>query len=331
MRRVVTNAAVVFLLVASISSVQAQNKTAADPAGNYPNKPIRFLVGFAPGGFTDVMARAIAGKLTENWGQQVVVDNRPGASTTIATDLAAKAPPDGYTLLMMTDNHVTNPSLFRKLPYDTEKDFEPITLAALAPFLLVVHPTVPANSVKELIAVAKSRPGKLNYGSGGIGAPGHLSGELFNTLAGVRVTHVPYKGATPAMTDMLAGQIQVYFGNLPVTIPHARAGRVRALAVTSGKRAGIAPELPTVAEAGVPGFELTPWYGVVTRAGTPKPIVAKLNREIVEILKTAEMRERITKAGAEPSGMTNAEFAKFLKSESAKWGKLVRDSGAKAE
>ena len=326
MRRFIFTAAVMCLLAVSTYPVYAQKD-----AGSYPNKPVRFLVGFAPGGFTDVMARALAGKLTENWGQQVVVDNRPGASTTIATDLAAKAPPDGYTLLMMTDNHVTNPSLFRKLPYDTEKDFEPITLAALAPFLLVVHPTVPANSVKELIAVAKSRPGKLNYGSGGIGAPGHLSGELFNTLAGVRMTHVPYKGAAPAIADLLGGQIQVYFGNLPVTIPHAKAGRVRALAVTSAKRSGIAPELPTVAEAGVPGFELTPWYGVVTRAGTPKPVVAKMNRDIVGILKTAEMRERITKAGAEPSGMTTAEFAKFLKSESAKWGKLVRDSGAKAE
>ena len=325
MRWAVCISSVVSFLIASIPPAYSQKDA------NYPNKPIRFLVGFAPGGFTDVMARAIAGKLTENWGQQVVVDNRPGASTTIATDLAAKAPPDGYTLLMMTDNHVTNPSLFRKLPYDTEKDFEPITLAALAPFLLVVHPSLPANSVKDLIAVAKSRPGKLNYGSGGIGAPGHLSGELFKRLTGVRMTHVPYKGAAPAIADLLGGQIQVYFGNLPVTIPHAKAGRVRSLAVTSSKRAAIAPELPTVAEAGVPGFELTPWYGVVTRAGTPKPVVAKMNRDIVAILQSAEMRERITKAGAEPSGISTAEFAKFLKSESAKWGKLVRDSGAKAE
>lgn len=315
----------VLLLADGITPAQAQG------AQSYPTKPIRFLVGFAPGGFTDVMARAIAGKLTENWGQQVVVDNRPGASTTIATDLAAKAPPDGYTLLMMTDNHVTNPSLFRKLPYDSEKDFAPITLAALAPFLLVVHPSVPANSVKELVAVAKAQPGKLNYGSGGIGAPGHLSGELFNTLAGVKMTHVPYKGAAPALIDLVAGQIQVYFGNLPVTLPHAKAGRLRSLAVTSAKRATIAPELPTVAEAGVPGFELTPWYGVLTRAGTPKNVVAKLNQEIVEILHAAAMRERISNLGAEPSGITQDQFAVFLKSEAVKWGKLVRDSGARAE
>jgi tripartite-type tricarboxylate transporter receptor subunit TctC len=313
------------MLGAVSASAQSQS------AQRYPSKPVRFLVGFAPGGFTDVMARAIAGKLIETWRQQVVVDNRPGASTTIATDLAAKAAPDGYTLLMMTDNFVTNPSLLKKLPYDSEKDFAPVTLAALAPFLPVVHPTVPARSVTELVAVAKSRPDKLNYGSGGIGAPGHLSGELFNTLAGVRMTHVPYKGAAPALVDLVAGQIQVYFGNLPVTIPHAHAGRVRALAVTSAKRSAIAPELPTVAEAGVPGFELTPWYGVLTRAGTSEIVLSKLNRDIVAVLKERAMHEHITKLGGEPSPMTRAQFANFLKSESVKWGKLVRDSGARPE
>jgi tripartite-type tricarboxylate transporter receptor subunit TctC len=313
------------MLGAVSASAQSQS------AQRYPSKPVRFLVGFAPGGFTDVMARAIAGKLIETWRQQVVVDNRPGASTTIATDLAAKAAPDGYTLLMMTDNFVTNPSLLKKLPYDSEKDFAPVTLAALAPFLLVVHPTVPARSVTELVAVAKSRPDKLNYGSGGIGAPGHLSGELFNTLAGVRMTHVPYKGAAPALVDLVAGQIQVYFGNLPVTIPHAHAGRVRALAVTSAKRSAIAPELPTVAEAGVPGFELTPWYGVLTRAGTSEIVLSKLNRDIVAVLKERAMHEHITKLGGEPSPMTRAQFANFLKSETVKWGKLVRDSGARPE
>src|SRR5262247_2015830 len=224
---------ILFLTVSSLA--QAQD-------AQYPSRPIRFLVGFAPGGFTDVMARAIAAKLSESWSQQVVVDNRPGASTTIAADLAAKAVPDGYTLLMMTDNHVTNPSLFSKLPYDSEKDFAPVTLAALAPFLLVVHPSVPANSVKELIALAKARPGQLSYGSGGVGAPGHLSGELFGKLAGVKMVHVPYKGAAPALIDVQSGQIQVYFGNLPVTLPHARAGKLRALGVTSMKRSGAAPD-----------------------------------------------------------------------------------------
>jgi tripartite-type tricarboxylate transporter receptor subunit TctC len=297
----------------------------------YPNRPIRFLVGFAPGGFTDVMARAIAGKLSESWRQQVVVDNRPGASTTIATDLAAKAVPDGHTLLMMTDNHVTNPSLFNKLPYDSEKDFAPVTLAALAPFLLVVHPSVPANSVQELVALAKTRPGQLSYGSGGIGAPGHLSGELFGKLAAIKMVHVPYKGAAPALIDIQSGQIQVYFGNLPVTLPHARSGKLRALAVTSSKRSAIAPEVPTVAEAGVAGFELTPWYGVVTRAGTRDAILTKLNQEIVRILRTAEMRERVTQLGAEPAGLSRDDYARFLKSEAVKWGELVRASGARAE
>jgi tripartite-type tricarboxylate transporter receptor subunit TctC len=303
----------------------------AQSAQSYPNRPIRFLVGFAPGGFTDVMARAIAAKLSESWNQQVVVDNRPGASTTIAADLAAKAAPDGYTLLMMTDNHVTNPGLFSKLPYDSEKDFAPVTLAALAPFLLVVHPSVPANSVKELVALAKARPGQLSYGSGGIGAPGHLSGELFSTLAGVKMVHVPYKGAAPALIDVQSGQIQVYFGNLPVTLPHAKAGKLRALGVTSSKRAAVAPDVPTVAEAGLPGFELTPWYGVMTRAGTPEAVLTKLNQEIVRILRTPEMRERITNLGAEPAGLSRDEFSRFLNSEAVKWGKLVKASGAKAE
>src|SRR5688500_7294843 len=316
-----------WLLLVFIGSQQVQ----AQSAQTYPNRSIRFLVGFAPGGFTDVMARAIAGKLAESWSQQVVVDNRPGASTTIAADLAAKAAPDGYTLLMMTDNHVTNPSLFSKLPYDSERDFAPITLAALAPFLLVVHPSVPAATVKELVALAKARPGQLTYGSGGIGAPGHLSGELFSTLAGVTMVHVPYKGAAPALIDVQSGQIQVYFGNLPVTLPHAKSGKLRALGVTSSKRAAIAAEIPTVAEAGLPGFELTPWYGVMTRAGTPEAVLGKLNQEIVRILHTAEMRERITGLGAEPAGVSRDEFSGFLKSEAVKWGKLVKASGARAD
>jgi len=305
--------------------------THAQDAQQYPNRPLRFLVGFAAGGFTDVMARAIAAKLADNWSQQVVVDNRPGAGTIVATDLAAKSPPDGYTLLMMTDNFVTNPSLFKQLPYDSEKDFAPITLGALAPFMLLVHPSLPARSVKELVALAKARPGQLLFGSGGIGGPGHLAGELLNTLAGVRMVHVPYKGGALAMIDLQAGQTQLYFGNLPISLPHVKTGKVRALAVTSAKRAVAAPEYPTVAEAGVPGFELTPWYGVLTRAGTPPDILAKLNREIVGILRSAEVRDRLTGLGAEPIGNSQAEFAAFLKSEFVKWGKLVRDSGARPE
>ena len=302
----------------------------AQDAPQYPNKAIRFFVGFAAGGFTDVMARIIAAKLAENWNQQVIVDNRPGAGTIVATDLVAKAPADGYTLLMMTDNHVTNPSLFKQLPYDSEKDFAPVTLGAMAPFMLLVHPALPAKNVKELVALAKARPGQLLFGSGGIGGPGHLAGELLNTMAGIRMVHVPYKGGALAMIDLQAGQVQLYFGNLPISIPHVKTGKVRALAVSSAKRAISAPEYPTVAET-IPGFELTPWYGVLARAGTPPDILAKLNREIAGMLRSPEIRERLIGLGAEPVGNTQAEFAAFLKTEAVKWGKLVRDSGARSE
>jgi tripartite-type tricarboxylate transporter receptor subunit TctC len=322
LRAVYGNALAGFLCASGVAHAQ--------DAQQYPNKPIRFFVGFAAGGFTDVMARIIAAKLAENWNQQVIVDNRPGAGTIVATDLVAKAPADGYTLLMMTDNHVTNPSLFRQLPYDSEKDFAPVTLGAMAPFMLLVHPALPAKNVKELVALAKARPGQLLFGSGGIGGPGHLAGELLNTMAGIRMVHVPYKGGALAMIDLQAGQVQLYFGNLPISIPHVKTGKVRALAVSSAKRAISAPEYPTVAET-IPGFELTPWYGVLARAGTPPDTLAKLNREIAGMLRSPEIRERLIGLGAEPVGNTQAEFAAFLKTEAVKWGKLVRDSGARSE
>lgn len=297
----------------------------------YPTKPLRFLVGFPPGGFSDLMARAIASKLSESFRHQVIVDNRPGASTTIAADLMSKSAPDGYTILMMTESHVINPSLYKQLPFDAERDFAPVTLAARAPFLLVVHPSVPAKTVKELIALARARPGELNNGSGGVGTLGHLGGELLNTLAKIKIEHIPYKGAAPAMQDVQSGLMQVHLGNLPVLLPIVKAGRLRALAVTTAKRAAIAPEYPTMAEAGVPGFDLTAWYGVMTRAGTPNDIVAKLNQEIVAILRTAETRERLATIGGEPVGNTPAEFAAFLKSETTRYTKLVRDSGARLD
>ena len=300
----------------------------AQDAQQYPSKPVRFVIGFAPGGFTDLMARLLASRLSETWGQQVIAENRPGGGSIIATEIVAKAPPDGYTLLMMTDNHVTNPSLFKALPYDSEKHFAPITLAALAPFMLLIHPSLPVKSVKDLVALAKARPGELAFGSGGIGGPGHLAGEMLNTLAKVRMVHVPYKGGALAMVDLQAGNVQLYFGNVPTSLPHVQSGRVRALAVTTAKRAAVAPEYPTVAEAGVPGFELSPFYGVITRAGTPPDVLAKLNRDIVAILRSPATRERITTLGGDPVGNSQAEFAAFLKTESVKWGKLVRDSGA---
>jgi tripartite-type tricarboxylate transporter receptor subunit TctC len=300
----------------------------AQDAQQYPSKPVRFIIGFAPGGFTDLMARLLAIRLSEMWGQQVIPDNRPGGGSIIATEIVAKAPPDGYTLLMMTDNHVTNPSLFKSLPYDSEKHFAPVTLAALAPFMLLIHPSLPAKSVKDLVALAKARPGELAFGSGGIGGPGHLAGEMLNTLAKVRMVHVPYKGGALAMVDLQAGNVQLYFGNVPTSLPHVQSGRVRALAVTTAKRAAVAPEYPTVAEAGVPGFELSPFYGVITRAGTPPDILTKLNRDIVAILRNPATRERISSLGGDPVGNSQAQFAAFLKTESVKWGKLVRDSGA---
>jgi tripartite-type tricarboxylate transporter receptor subunit TctC len=318
-------------MAASAALALGASMAHAQDAPQYPGKAVRIVLAFAPGGFTDVMARLLAGRLSETWGQQVVVDNRPGGGSIIATDLVAKAPPDGYTLLMMTDNHVTNPSLFKSLPYDSEKDFAPITLAALAPFMLLIHPSLPARSVKELLALAKARPGQLTFGSGGIGGPGHLAGEMLNTLGGVKMVHVPYKGGALAMVDLQAGQVQLYFGNVPTSLPHVKAGKVRALAVTTAKRAAVAPEYPTVAEAGVPGFELSPFYGVITRAGTPPQVLAKLNRDMVAILRDPATRERIANLGGEPVGNTQAEFAAFLKTEAVRWGKLVRDSGAKPQ
>jgi tripartite-type tricarboxylate transporter receptor subunit TctC len=231
---------------------------------------------------------------------------------------------------MMTDNHATNPSLFKSLPYDSEKDFAPVTLGAMAPFMLLVHPKLPAKDVRELVALAKARPGQLMFGSGGIGGPGHLAGELLNTMAGTKMTHIPYKGGALAMIDLQAGQVQLYFGNLPISLPHVKTGKVRCLAVTSARRALGAPEFPTVGET-VKGFELSPWYGVLTRAGTPPDVLAKLNRELAAILHNPDIRSRLIAQGAEPVGNSQAEFAAFLRTETVKWGKLVRDSGARSE
>ncbi|HYC43947.1 MAG TPA: tripartite tricarboxylate transporter substrate binding protein [Burkholderiales bacterium] len=312
------------VLSCAIGSAHAQD-------AQYPSKPVRFIIGFAPGGFTDLMARLLAGHLSDMWKQQVIADNRPGGGSIIATEAVAKAPADGYTLLMMTDNHVTNPSLFKSLPYDSIRDFAPITLAAYAPFMLLIHPSLPAKSVKELLALAKARPGEITFGSGGIGGPGHLAGEMLNSLGGVKMVHVPYKGGALAMVDLQAGHVQLYFGNVPTSLPHVKAGRVKALAVTTAKRAAVAPEYPTVAEAGVPGFELSPFYGVLMRAGTPPEILAKVNRDIVSILRNPATQQRIASLGGDPVGNSQAEFVAFLKNEAVRWGKLVRDSGAKPQ
>ena len=305
---------------------------AALAAEVYPAKPIRFVVAFPPGGGTDIIARSIAQKLAERFAQQVVVDNRPGAGGNVGTEIVAKAAPDGYTMLMGSAGPLAiNASLFAKMPFDPIRDLAPVTLAASTPNVLVVHPSLPAGTLQELIALARARPGELNFASSGQGTPAHLAGELFNSMAGVRLIHVPYKGAAPALTDVLSGQVQIMFSTMPPALPHVKDGRLRALAVASLKRSPAMPELPTLDEAGLPGFEANTWHGVMVPAGTPGAIISTLHREIVAILHRPDVIERLSSQGAEPVGGTPEEFAAYIKSETIKWAKVVRESGAKAE
>jgi tripartite-type tricarboxylate transporter receptor subunit TctC len=301
-------------------------------AQTYPAKPIRIVVPFPPGGATDILARDVAQKLSEAWGQQVIVDNRPGAGGNIGSELVAHSAPDGYTLEMGTvGTHAINASLYARMPYDHVKDFAPVILVAGVPNVLVVNPAVPANSVAELIAYAKANPGKLNFASSGNGTSIHLSGELFKVMAGVQMTHIPYKGSAPAMQDLLGGQVQLMFDNLPPSLPQIKAGKVRALAVTSLTRAPALPDVPTVAEAGLPGFEASSWFGILAPAGTPPAIVARLNAEIAKWLATPEAKEKLSKQGANAAGGTPEDFAKHIAAETAKWAKVVKDSGAKID
>ena len=300
-------------------------------ADNYPGKPIRIIVPYPPGGFNDTLARTLGQKLTEKWGQPVIVDNRPGGGTTIGTNLAAKAAPDGYTLLIVSFAFAVNPALYASLPYDTGKDLTPIVLAASTPNLLVVNPALPVKSVKELIALAKSEPGKLNYASAGNGSSNHLSMELFKSLTGVDIVHVPYKGSAPAVTDLIGGQVDLMFDNVPNVVQQVKAGKLRALAVSSKQRSPFIKELPTIAESGIPGFDVTVWFGVVASAGTPAPVVARLNAEINRALKLSDVVQLFHAQGVEPTGGSAEEFAAFLRVQAAKWAKVVKDSGAKAE
>jgi tripartite-type tricarboxylate transporter receptor subunit TctC len=309
---------------------------AAGPASaiaqDYPTRPIKLIVPQSAGGGADILARTIGEKLGQSLGQAVVVDDRPGAAGIIGTDAVAKAAPDGYTLLMgAISTHAINKSLYPTLSYDPVKDFTPVTLVATAPLVLVVHPSVPVSSTRDLIALAKAKPGQLFFGSAGSGNSTHLAGELFKTMAGVDLVHVPYKGATPAETDLMGGQVQVMFTSILSGLPHIKAGKMKALAVTSARRSSIAPELATVAETGLPGYDVNPWYGLFAPAGTPRAIVDKLNREVVRILQLPDVRQRFATLGAEPVGDTPAQFGAFVESEIAKWSKVVADSGAKAE
>ena len=300
-------------------------------AQNYPIKPIRLIIPFAPGGGTDLTARAIAMKLTEAWGHTVVPDNRAGANGTIAVDIATKSPPDGYTLTMISPSHSVNSSLYKSLPYDLVRDLAPITQATSQPYALVIHPSVQAKSVKELIALAKAKPDTMTYGSSGLGGLSHLSGALFSSLAGIKLIHVPYKGGNPALNDVVGGQIQMLFSTLLQADTQLKAGRVRALAVTTKKRSTAAPELPTMQEAGVAGYEVAGWYGVLAPAKTPRPIIDKLNTEIVRILHSPDVQNRLAADGSEAVGSTPEQFGNHIKSEVAKWGKVIREAGIKAE
>src|SRR5499427_1534308 len=301
-------------------------------ADAFPEKPLRFVVGFTPGGPSDIIARALGQKLSETWGQQVVIENRPGAGGNIAAEAAARSAPDGYTWLLVNNSILaTNQSLYRTLPFDPQRDFAPVALVAIQPNILVVNPGVPATTVKELIALAKARPGQLNYASSGAGAAAHLAAALFCSMAGVEMIHVPYKGAQPALTDVIAGQAQLMFATSESAIPYIKAGRLRALAVTTARRSASVPDLPTVSESGVPGFEAITWHGVVVPRATPAPLVERLNRDIVGALAQADLRERLAALGAEVHAGTPREFSDYIASEIPKWSKVVRDSGARAE
>ena len=314
------------LLIVGCSSAAAQT---------YPTKPVRMLVPFPPGGGTDFVARILGQRLTEMWGQQVIVDNRPGASMMIASEMVAKAPPDGYTIIMSSSNHTINPSLYSKIPYDTLGDFAPVTLVGTSPFVLVVHPTLPVKSVKELINLARSRKGQIAYASSGTGGPQQLAGELFKTMANVDLLHVPYKGSGPAEVDLVAGHVQMMFATTVSALPQIQAGRMRALAVTSLKRttafSKVMPDLPTVAESGVPGYEAGTWWGVLAPAKTPRPIITKLHGDVVKVLQMPDTRSKLMTQGADPGGNTPEEYAAMLKAEVAQWAKVVKAANIKVD
>jgi tripartite-type tricarboxylate transporter receptor subunit TctC len=298
----------------------------------YPSKPITIIVPFSAGGTTDILARIVGQALTAELGQSVVVDNRAGAGGNIGGQLAARAPADGYTLFMGTvGTHAINEALYKKMPFDPVKDFAPLTRVANVPNLLVAHPAQPFKTVKEMIAYAQANPGKLNFGSSGSGSSIHLSGELFKSMAKVDMVHIPYKGSAPAVNDLLGNQIAIMFDNMPSAIQHVRAGKLRAIAVTTAKRSPELPDVPTIAEAGVPGYEATSWFGMFAPAATPAPIVAQLNKALVKVLNQPDTKQKIAAQGGEVVAETPAQFAAFIQAETAKWGKVVKESGASVD
>lgn len=304
----------------------------AASAQQYPTKPVRWIVPFPPGGGTDVISRAIAQKLTEAWGQQVIADNRPGSGGTIGLAAATKSPADGYTVVLgQLANVAIAPALYTKLPYDPVKELQPVTLVLSAPLILVAHPSLPAKNTRELLALARAKPDAITFGSPGNGTTGHLAGEMIKTATGVKMTHVPYKGASPAITGLLGGEIAIYVSSIPPALPPMKAGRLKALGVTSAKRTATLPDVPTIAESGLPGYEVTNWYGVMVPAGVPKDILARLHTEIVRILQLPDVRQRFVGEGGDVAPNTPEQFAAFIRSEIAKWGKAVKDSGARVD
>ena len=296
----------------------------------YPSKPIRMLVPFPPGGPADILGRVIARKMSEDFGQRVIIDNRPGANTIIAAELAARAPADGYTLLMAIDSTLSmNPALYTKLPYDPLKDFDPVSLIAIVPTMLIAHPSVPANNVQELIALAKSKPGQIMYGSGTFAT--QLAAELFNSMAGIRMPFVPYKGASLSIIAVISGEVPVSFNGISTALEAWRAGKVKAIAIMGAKRLPQAPDIPTVAESGLPGYEAQVWQSVVVPAGTPREVIAKLNAELTRIMRLPETQERLSASGLVPMSSTPEELGAYIRSETAKWGKIIKDLGLKVE
>jgi len=312
-------------------SLQPLYAAQGDATGGYPQRPVRFLVPFVPGAGTDTTARTIAQKLSDMWGQQFIVDNRTGAAGAIAVELTAKAPADGYTICLISASHSVNSATNPKLPYDLSADLQGISQATSLFYALYHHPSVPVKSVKELVAYSKANPNKLLFGSSGTGGLQHFAGEMFNYLGGARLMHVPYKGTGAVITAMLAGEVQVGFGTLFGVRPHMESGRLRVLAITAGKRSASVPDIPTVAEAGVPGYEVDQWYGVITSAKVPRSIVQKLNQGIAELLKAPDVAKRLASDGSTPVGSSPEQFNLHIKSEIAKWRKLVRDAGLKLQ
>lgn len=317
--------------LAALCAITVSPVALAQNVDSFPNKPMKIIIPFAPGGGTDITGRTVAAELQKAWGQPVVADNQTGANGTIGISMGSRAAPDGYTMILISASSLINQHVLPSVPYNLLRDFAPLSQLTAQPYALVVHPGVPAKNLKELIAYAKANPGKLNYGSSGIGGTSHLSGALFAQLAGIQLTHVPYKGGNPAMIDVIGGNIQMLYSTLLQAGPHLKSGKLRVLAVSTARRAPAAPDVPTMAEAGVPGYEVAPWYGLVLPGKTPQPIIGKLNKEVARIMQSPEVAPKLAADGSQGIGGTPEAFGALLKAEDAKWAKLVKDIGLKSE